>query len=247
MKLVVVNEILPDKDAQVFLRLAQANVPTCEKAWGKMFDSYELQTFLDPAKPYVLKADETPIFLTERKSVRGVAGHHDVEVLPDGTKIPTAYISLTNSRSVYGKFHYPTVVAAHKVGTLLIPQRTFGKFAIWAQGMTSAFLHEIYEIVGNPLLLNSSGKPPYPNTTLDSKGRSWFIENADHERTQHSVKDPVTAQDCTIPNFVHPNFYKLGATTDLDEFGVVSRPFMLGKNGYAWQVKPDGTMAKILA
>lgn len=111
MKLIIVNELLPDRDAQTFLRLAQANVPKCEAAWGKMFDSYEVQTFLDPAKPYILKVGETPIFLTERKVYKGAAGHHDVERLADGTKIPTAYISLKESRSIYGKFHYPTVVA----------------------------------------------------------------------------------------------------------------------------------------
>lgn len=245
MKLVVVNEILPDKDAQSFLRLAKLKVPDCELQWGKMFDSYEVQTFLDPKVPYVLKAGETPIFLTERKSIRGVAGHHDVEKLADGTKIPTAYISLKESRSIYGKFHYPTVVAAHKLGSILIPQRIFGKFAIWAQGMSAAFLHEIYEIVANPMLDKGSGH--VEGTTLDAKGRSWFMEIADHDRTLQVWKDPVTGQDVTFGNFVWKGFYQFGYSGRRDQFNVLASSFMLGKDGYANELKPNGTTAKILA
>lgn len=43
MKLVIVNELLPPKDAETFLRLAKLKVPTCEAQWGKMFDSYEVR------------------------------------------------------------------------------------------------------------------------------------------------------------------------------------------------------------
>ena len=243
MKLVIVNEILPDKDAQTFLRLAKLKVPDCELQWGKMFDSYEVFSDLGVVKTYVLKADETPIFLTERKAIRGVAGHHDIEHLADGTKIPSAYISLKESRSIYGKFHYPTVRLAHKVGSLLIPTRSFGFFRIWAQGMSAAFLHEIYEIIGNPMLDKGSGH--VPGTTRDAKGRSWFMEIADHDRTLQAIKDPITGQDITVPNFVWKNFYVLGFNGQRDQFNAVKTSLILGKDGYANELKDNGTTVPI--
>ena len=172
MKLVLVNEVLPDHDAQIILRAAQEHVPKCEAQWDQMFASIELQNWLDPKVPYIQKPDETPIYLTERKAIRGDAGYHDWDSV---NKVPFAYVSLKNSHYTFGKFHYPLVVKAHRVGLLFIKQRIFGKFAIQSQGLITAALHEIFELIGDPELNRGSGD--YKNTTKDSKGRSWMIEN----------------------------------------------------------------------
>ena len=243
MKLVIVNEVLGDKDFQSIMRAVNYWVPQCQKSqtgWGTLFDSVEGIT--DFNKTYVEKSGESPFYLTERHSIRGDAGFHDWN---DALKISYAYISLKYSRFVYGKFHYPTVMKAHKIGPLTFPQRIFGKFRIESQGLVTALLHEIFETIGDPQLANISGK--MAGTTLDSKGRAIFIENCDPvARELIRWIDPLTKQDMAIPNFVYKSWFNLKAkNVQLDEMHLCHTPFEGALGGYYFQVLPDGRKVRV--
>ena len=235
MKLVIINEVLPVKDAEVFLRLAQYWLPiiqNCKTGWNTVFDSVELVNDLGATKTYVEKSGEAPFYLTERKAIRGDAGYHDWNPT---LQIPYAYCSLKNSRFVFGKFHYPLKVLAHKVGTLFIPTRYFGKFSILSQGLATSFIHEVFEAIGNPQLKNISGS--VAGTTLDSKGRAIFMENADPvARTLFRWTDPVTKQDVAVTNFVYKSWYDKNATGQLDEAHACHAPFEVLRGGYLFAV-----------
>ena len=232
MKLLLLNEVLPDRDAQIILRAAREHVPKCEAQWDSMFESIELQNWLDPKVAYVQKGDEVPIYITERNAIAGDAGYHDWDSI---NKVPYAYVSPKNSHFTFGKIHYPIIVKAHMVGLLFIKQRIFGKLAIQSQGLITAALHEIFELIADPELNRGSGN--YKNTTKDSKGRSWMIENCDPiARNFTRWTDPVTLIDCVIPDFLGPDFYTLGKPG----------AFTMGRGGYAWEVKQNGTKSKIL-
>lgn len=243
MKLVIVNELLDLKDAAIFKRLAEYWVPICQgkdTGWDTVFDSIELCHALDPKYPYVEKSGEAPIYLSERNSIKGDAGYHQWN---DALKIPYAYCSLANSRFMFGKFHYPLKVLAHKVGTLLVPTRFFGKFSILSQGLGTSFIHEIFEMIGNSALKNVSGA--VAGTTLDTKGNAVFMENADPvARTLIDWTDPVTKQDVAVTNFVFKKWYDKNATGQLDEAHACHTPFEVARGGYLFAVK-NGRYIKI--
>ena len=233
--LVIVNEVLAPKDAEVFLRLAQEWVPKCqspEAGWDTLFNNITLINDLGAVKTYVEKAGEAPVYLTERKAIKGDAGYHDWNAT---LQIPYAYCSLQNSRYMFGKFHYPLIVLAHKVGSLFFPKRTFGKFSILSQGLSTSFIHEVFEAIGNPQLKNISGS--VPGTTLDSKGRALFMENADAvARTLIDWVDPVTQQNVAVTNFLFKKWFDKNATGKLDYAGVCTAPGQVARGGYLFAV-----------
>lgn len=244
MKLIIVNEVLPPKDPEVFLRLAQEWVPKCqskEAGWDVLYDDYQLVQDLGATKTYVEKSGEAPFYLTERNAIKGDAGYHNWN---DTLRIPYAYCSLKNSRFTWGKFHYPLVVLAHKVGTLLFPTRSFGKFSILSQGLATAFIHEVFETISNPQLKNASGT--LAGTTLDSKGEAIFVENADPvARNLIDWKDPVTGQDIAVTNFVFRNWYNLKATGQVDYANLCKSPFDVTRGGYLFQVLAGWKFRKV--
>lgn len=244
LTLVIVNEVLAPKDAEVFLRLAQEWVPKCqasEAGWDPLYGDYRLVNDTGLTRDYVEKAGEAPFYLTERKAKAGDAGYHDWN---DALKIPYAYCSLKNSRFTWGKFHYPLVVLAHKLGTILIPTRSFGKFSILGQGLATSFIHEAFETVGNPQLKNVSGT--MVGTTLDLKGEAIFVENADPvARNLIDWKDPVTGQDIAVTNFVFRKWFNKLALGRVDFAGVCKGPFDIRIGGYLYQVLAGWTFRKV--
>ncbi len=237
MKLIIVNEVLPPKDAEVFLRLAQEWVPKCQApitGWDNYFTDISLVNDLGAVKTYVEKSGESPFYLTERKAIKGDAGYHDWNA---NLQIPYAYCSLANSRFMFGKFHYPLITLAHKVGTLFFPTRTAGKFSILSQGLATAFIHEVFETIGNSQLKNISGQ--VAGTTLDAKGNALFMENADAvARTLIRWTDPVTKQDVAVTDFLYKAWFDKDATgKQLDYANVCKVPGQVARGGYLFAVK----------
>lgn len=235
MRLVIINEVLPPKDADIFFRLAVDQIALCQApqtGWDTVFDSVQVVNDLGVVKTYKEKSGEAPAYLTERKSIAGDAGYHNWN---DALKIPYAYCSLKNSRYTWGFFHYPLVVLAHKIGTLLFPTRTFGKFTILSQGLATAFIHEVFEMIGNKDLKAVSGQ--VAGTTLDLKDEAIFMENADPvARNLIDWIDPITKQNVAVTNFVWKKWYNRLSLGQVDQGKFCKGPFDVPKGGYLYQV-----------
>lgn len=224
MKLIIVNEILDDSSAGVALRAVQYLVPLAQLEWGNTFEGFFLETHRDVSKPYVPTGKDSIFYITERKVHPHAAGYHLVNPI---SKLPEGYISLRNSGSTFGKFHYPIVELAHKIGTLLFPTRTFGKFSILSQGMITALVHEILEAVADPNINMLSEPSP--------AGQQWLEEICDPvARNYFKWTDPVTKQDCALPDFVYKAFYSKTATGQMSFLHSISTPFTKAKGGYAY-------------
>lgn len=240
MRLVLVNEVLSPRDAGVFFRGIQATLVDAQKEYGVLFESITVENWLDPKVPYVPTNQDCVIYISERNRHPKAAGYHDTDKVHN---VPYAYISPQAAGSVFGKIHHPLVQLAHKVGSLLIPTRSFGKFQMLAQGAFLATVHEILEILGDPWIKAISGV--MPGTTQDSQGRGWLMEICDPvDKCFVLWTDPVTGQDCVNTDWVLKNFYNKDWVGAVTHNRSIATPFTLGKGGYAfWDNK--GVFTKV--
>ena len=237
MKLIVINELLDDTAAGVALRAVQYFAPMAQKEWGETFEGFFLESHRDPANPYVPTGKDSIFYLTERNVHPKAAGYHMVNPI---SKLPEGYISLQNSRSIYGKFHYPIVELAHKIGKLFFPSRTFGKFMILGQGLVTALVHEVLEAIGDPYI-NALSEP-------SPAGQRWLMEICDPvDRNLFRWTDPVTKQDCALPDFVFKGFYTKTGTGQMSFLHSISAPFIKAKGGYAYYPDPQSKQYKPVA
>lgn len=240
MKLVLVNELLADKDFQKIIRAVKAKLPEAIARFPELnITSITGETWLDPKNLYKPTGKDFVVYLSERHSVTGDAGFHDFITNADGTRYPVAWCSLKNSGSIFGKFHYPIITLAHKVGLLSIPTRQVGVFKIWSHGLATVAMHELIEALGNPWLDKFSGT--VPGTTLDANGHAIFFEVCDPVAKNWDLwTDPVTKQDIACPSFVFADWYNLNAKPGVPvcSDGSVTKPWQVAKGGYDfWKTK----------
>lgn len=246
MKLVVVNELLADKDFQTTLRFIYAKLPEVYAHYPELNLTQAVgETHLDPKKLYVPTGKDFVVYLTERNAKGGASGYHDFIINDaDKTRYPVAWCSLRNSHSVFGKFHYPIVRLAHKVGLLSIPTRTYGKFLIWHHGLATVAMHEIIEASANPWLDKFSGT--VPGTTLNAKGEAIFFEVCDPVETTWDLwTDPITKQDIASPPFVFINWYNLNPTGQVCSDNSVTKPFQMSKGGMSFWRNALGRFVRV--
>lgn len=235
MKLVVVNELLADKDFQQTLEFFKAKLPEAQTHYPELNIKEVIgETWLDPNNLYVPTGKDFVVYLSERNIHTGAA-YHNFVTNPDGTRYPVAWCSLRQSGgTVFGKIIHPKVVPAHKVGLLNIPERTYGKFIV-RPGLATSAMHEIIEASANPWLDKFSGT--VPNTTLDAQGRAIFFEVCDPIESVWDIwTDPITKQEIASPPFVFTDWYNLNATigTPVCSDGSVTKPFEMSTGGMSF-------------
>ena len=242
MKLVLVNEVLSSQDAGVILRAIESSLSDAQKEYGVVFDTFAHEDWLDPKKPYIPTGKDFCVYITERNIHNGAAGYHEWDSIHS---VPRAYISPAQSRSVFGKFHYPIDAPAHTVGTLHIPERVYGKFMILAQGAVTAAVHEVLEVLVDPKVQSLSGV--VAGTTKDAQGRAWIMEVCDPvDRNLYRWTDSITKQDCALPDFVFKSFYNTNSKGQVTRGNSVSHPFTLATGGYAYWEDDKGVLHKVV-
>lgn len=244
MRLVLVNELLNDKDLQQVIRFVQAQLPevlTCFPELG--IKEVVGETWLDPQVFYVPTGKDFVVYLTERNTHTGAA-YHDFVKNPDGTRYPVAWCSLRQSGgSVFGKITHPKVVPAHKVGLLNIPTRTYGTLKVHP-GLATSVMHEIIEASANPWLDKFSGT--VAGTTLDAQGRAIFFEVCDPIESIWDIwTDPQTKQEIVSPPFVFTDWYNLNAAGPVCSDGSVTKPFQMSKGGMSFWRNLLGIFTKV--
>lgn len=162
-----------------------------------------------------LQPTDIPIYITNRKGKFRIAGYHDVE---NGK--PVAYVKPGTAYSRFGYYH--------PASRLLKESMTLKTFGV--------VIHELMEILGNPLR-NTFSEP-------DSQGRQWYREITDHVHGNEFMK-VINGVKCVFPDCALPNFYKVGATTDLSIRGNLTKPFTLTPKGYGYFKGDNGALTQL--
>lgn len=119
------------------------------------------------------------------------------------------------------------------IGKYLSPAR---KEMIQA-GMLTNLLHEVGEVLSDPLLQSDSAP--------DALGHNYLREIADPVMGINYVK-MVNGINCVFPAVVLPDWYLLGSMPPYDTAGYCTAPFQKSPKGYAYWVKVVGKIRQFI-
>ena len=215
MKLVLINEVLADKDFQIQVRAMQDFVPKVLKAWNLPAMEVSTQT---PVQ------EDWRVYITERNRHTGAAGYHTVE-----NDSPVAYCSprATGIR-LFGTYHAPLT---SKLGKLLFPAR-------FLNGLSYTISHEIAEMIGDPLLATLAAQDSQGRTWLRELADPVMDSCV-------TFTDPITKQLVVLADVVLPSFYDVNGKAPFSLANAPIAPFTLSKKGYAYFRDKLGKLIKI--
>lgn len=173
-----------------------------------------------------LQKGDVPIYITKRNRKPFASAYHTVE---NGK--PAIYVLPRVSINRFG--FYSPAQPSRKIGIFTRPARKEVKDA----GMITSLLHEVAEVLGDPLL-NTESAP-------DSLGRRYHQEIADPVFGINYVKK-INGINCVFPAVVLPNWYLLGSTAPYDTAGYCTAPFQKSPKGYAYWVKIVGKVKSLV-
>ena len=156
-------------------------------------------------------------YITTRNRKRGASAYHDKDA--GG---PFIYCLPGDAFNRDGFF--APAKAAHWIGKFLSPARK----QIIQPGMLTSLLHEVGEVLSDPLLQSDSAP--------DGLGHNYLREIADPVFGINYVK-VINKINCVFPAVVLPNWYLLGSIGPWDTAGFCTAPFQKSPRGYAYWVK----------
>lgn len=198
-------------DSQIYL-LAINDVLAKIQPWG-------FQATVSWGKPSVT---DWPVYITSRNRHIGAAGYHTIE-----HGVPTAYCLPGTSYNRFGTWR------AAKPKTKW--RAAVDEYRL--QGTLAVVIHEIVEMLGDPLVATVS--------MPDTKGRKWLREIADPV-AKSSYAKAFNGKMCILPDIVLPSFYDVAGKAPFSIAGFATAPFTLAPGGYAYEVKADGTKSPIV-
>jgi hypothetical protein len=203
--LCLTNDTLSPADFQTLVDAVKYYTPLITKAW-KLPDVIVTTTPIKGA--WVVN-------ITDKNRHVGASGYHTV-----ANGIPTAWCSPQASGRLWG--HYIAPLFLKKV-------QVHG--ALYTPGLVTTVLHEIAEMLVDPVIQTLSAK--------DSQGRQWLVEVCDHVFGTYQVHS-IGQNVCVFPNITTPAFYDLKGKAPFDLLGVVTAPFSLTPKGYAYYKGASG-------
>ena len=219
MKLVIVNELNLTATELLTTKLGLEDYLPKLSPWA--FGKVEVSTanFIgDASKAVEFDGFDMKVYITNRKGKSGIAGFHDIE---NGK--PVAYVKPGTFYSRFGYYHAGITVK----GKVIFPETM-------KMGMFGVLVHEVAEMLGNPLR-NTFSVP-------DSQGRCWYREITDHVHGNDFMK-VINGVKCIFPDTALPNFYVVGAITNLSVKGNLTKSFTLTPKGYGSYKGADGKLA----
>lgn len=168
------------------------------------------------------KVTDWPVYITTRNRHIGAAAYHTVE-----HGVPSAYCL---PGTLYNRFGTYRAAKPKTKWRAAVPEYRL-------QGTLAAVIHEIVEMLGDPLIATAS--------MPDTKGRKWLREIADPVAKQSYAK-AFNGQMCIMPDVVLPSFYDVNGKAPFSLANSIFTPFTLALNGYAYEVKADGTKSPII-
>lgn len=222
MKLIIINEAGLSDTEMTTIQLGLEDYLPQLKAWKFGCIDVSVANFPvgDPTTDPLFKDFDIKIYITNRKRKPGIAGYHGIE---DGK--PVAWVSPGTAYSRFGYYRAPLVYKGKVIR---------GEYM--KMGMFGVVLHEVTEILGNPLL-NTFSIP-------DSQGRQWYKEISDHVHGNDYMK-VINSVKCVFPDCALPNFYTIAATTTLSIKGNLTTSFTLTPKGYGYYKGSDGKLVKM--
>lgn len=220
MRLVIINESNLSAVELLNFKLGAENYIPRLSPWG--FDKVEVSTANftgDASKSSLFKDFDMKVYITNRLGKLGIAGYHAVE---NGK--PVAYVKPGTAYSRFGYYHKALIVKGKVITKESMTMKCFG-----------VMCHEIAEMLGNPLRDTFSAP--------DSLGRQWYREITDHVHGNDYMKT-VNGVNMVFPDCALPNFYKIGANTELSIKGNLAKSFTLTPKGYGYYKGADGKLVK---
>lgn len=217
----VLNEAkLPDSTIAIYVRELQNAIALLKTKW----------TLPDVTVTTVKSQGAWEVSITNLNRRTGADGWHNVS--PTGL----AYAYITP-----GTLAYP--FGTYRAGAL---RRLIGKtwFPIKPEylrsGCLTVLIHETLEMLVDPALKTVS-------TTPDKLGHNWLIEVCSTAvfGTYFHHQDPVTKQDCVLPNFAFPSAFDLNGKALFDYLGVLKAPFTTTPKSYPYWVDKSGKLIKV--
>jgi len=172
-----------------------------------------------------MKKGDVPIYITTRNRKPSASAFHD-----KNANGPYIYCLPGQAFNRDGFF-----LAARKatwIGKYLSP----GHKETIAAGMLTNLLHEVGEVLGDPLLQSESAP--------DALSHNYLREIADPVFGINYVK-VINKVNCVFPAVVLPNWYILGSTGPWDTAGYCTAPFQKSPRGYAYYVGKLGKLFKV--
>lgn len=165
-------------------------------------------------------------YITTRNRKRGASAYHDKDA--DGP-----FIYCLPGQAFNRDGFFVAAKPATWIGKYLSPAR---KEMIQA-GMLTSLLHEVGEVLSDPLLQSDSSP--------DTLGHNYLREIADPVFGINYVK-VINKINCVFPAVVLPNWYTLGSRGPYDTAGYCSKPFQKSPRGYAYWVKLVGKVRSFI-
>jgi hypothetical protein len=127
------------------------------------------------------------------------------------------------------------------------PDRTIGKTFFPAEaeylrsGCLTVLVHETLEMLVDPALKTVSKTP-------DKAGHNWLVEVCSSSAFGFywHYQDPISKQDCVMPNFAYPSAFDMNGKAPFDKCGVLKFPFDHTAKSYPYWVDPaSGNLFKV--
>lgn len=172
-----------------------------------------------------LQKGDVPIYITNRNRKRGASAYHDKDA--NGP-----YIYCLPGQAFNRDGFFVATKPATKIGTYISPARN----QMIQPGMLTSLLHEVGEVLSDPLLQSESAP--------DALGHNYLREIADPVFGINYVK-VINGINCVFPAVALPNWYVLGSPAPYDTAGYCTAPFQKSPKGYAYYVSKLGRFFKV--
>jgi hypothetical protein len=102
-------------------------------------------------------------------------------------------------------------------------------------GVITTVLHETVEMITDPYIKKRA---------MDSKGRNWIVEIADHSMVNWVMT--INGKDIICPDFTYPSFYDVNGKAPYSYRNAPIAPFTLNKGSYGYYEDASGKFIKIV-